>query len=125
MRRSGQGKRRPHNKRGPMRRGGGRNHSFESTGPDVKLRGTAQQVADRYVGLARDATSSGDPVAAENYLQHAEHYQRIVNEQHAKQAVERAAMEQRERGEREERDQPRPAPDEGGSGGESEGDRAP
>ena len=52
--------------------------SFESNGPDVKVRGTAAHVAEKYMSLARDAQSSGDPVAAENYLQHAEHYYRIV-----------------------------------------------
>jgi len=52
--------------------------SFESNGPDVKVRGTAAHIADKYMTLARDAQSSGDPVAAENYLQHAEHYYRIV-----------------------------------------------
>jgi hypothetical protein len=52
--------------------------SFESNGPDVKIRGTALHIAEKYVQLARDAQSSGDRVAAENYLQHAEHYYRIV-----------------------------------------------
>src|SRR3954452_6996085 len=52
--------------------------SYESNGPDVKIRGTAQHIADKYAQLARDAQSSGDPVAAENYLQHAEHYYRII-----------------------------------------------
>lgn len=52
---------------------------MESNGPNVKLRGTAVQVYDKYQGLARDATSSGDRVAAENYFQHAEHYFRIMN----------------------------------------------
>lgn len=52
--------------------------SYESNGPDVKIRGTAQQVADKYTTLARDAHSSGDRVMAENYLQHAEHYNRII-----------------------------------------------
>src|SRR3978361_2187687 len=47
---------------------------FESNGPDIKIRGTASHVAEKYVQLARDARSSGDPVAAENYSQHAEHY---------------------------------------------------
>src|SRR6266852_1268442 len=51
---------------------------FESNGPDVKIRGTASHVAEKYVQLARDAQSSGDPVAAENYLQHAEHYFRLI-----------------------------------------------
>jgi hypothetical protein len=52
--------------------------SYESNGPDVKVRGTAQHVAEKYLQLARDAQSSGDPVAAENYFQHAEHYYRIL-----------------------------------------------
>ena len=52
--------------------------SFESNGGDVKIRGTALHIAEKYVQLARDASSSGDRVAAENYLQHAEHYYRIL-----------------------------------------------
>lgn len=52
--------------------------SYESNGPDVKIRGTAQQVAEKYTTLARDAQSAGDRVMAENYLQHAEHYNRII-----------------------------------------------
>lgn len=52
--------------------------SFESSGPDVKIRGTPSHIAEKYVSLARDALSSGDPVLAENYLQHAEHYNRII-----------------------------------------------
>jgi hypothetical protein len=52
--------------------------SFESTGPDVKIRGTPAHIAEKYMTLARDALSSGDPVLAENYLQHAEHYNRII-----------------------------------------------
>ncbi len=52
--------------------------TYESNGPDVKIRGSAQQVADKYTTLARDAQSSGDRVMAENYLQHAEHYNRII-----------------------------------------------
>jgi hypothetical protein len=68
------------------RRGRGRNRksqnplsrSFESNGPDVKIRGTPAHIAEKYISLARDALSSGDPVLAENYLQHAEHYSRII-----------------------------------------------
>src|SRR5262249_34183429 len=68
------------------RRGRGRNRkshnplsrSFESNGPDVKIRGTPAHIAEKYLSLARDAQSSGDPVLAENYLQHAEHYSRII-----------------------------------------------
>ncbi len=51
---------------------------FESNGPDIKIRGTASHVAEKYVQLARDARSSGDPVASENYYQHAEHYFRLI-----------------------------------------------
>ena len=51
---------------------------YESNGPDIKIRGTASHVAEKYVQLARDAQSSGDPVAAENYYQHAEHYFRMI-----------------------------------------------
>jgi hypothetical protein len=64
-------------------RGGGKSHNpltrvYESNGPDVKIRGTANHVAEKYIQLARDATASGDPVAAENYYQHAEHYFRLI-----------------------------------------------
>ena len=51
---------------------------YESNGPDVKVRGTAQTIADKYLQLGRDAQSSGDIVMAESYFQHAEHYLRIV-----------------------------------------------
>jgi hypothetical protein len=51
---------------------------YESNGPDVKIRGTASHVAEKYIQLARDAQSSGDPVGAENYFQHAEHYFRMI-----------------------------------------------
>src|SRR5262249_38954326 len=51
---------------------------YESNGPDIKIRGTASHVADKYMQLARDAQASGDPVAAENYFQHAEHYFRMI-----------------------------------------------
>ena len=51
---------------------------FESNGPDIKIRGTASHIAEKYLQLARDARSSGDPVAAENYYQHAEHYFRSM-----------------------------------------------
>ncbi len=51
---------------------------YESNGPDVKIRGTPSHIAEKYIQLARDAQSSGDPVAAENYYQHAEHYFRLI-----------------------------------------------
>lgn len=52
--------------------------TYESNGPDVKIRGTAQHVADKYAQLARDAQASGDPISSENYFQHAEHYYRMI-----------------------------------------------
>ncbi|WP_350335411.1 DUF4167 domain-containing protein [Coralliovum pocilloporae] len=52
--------------------------TYESNGPDVKIRGTALHIADKYLALSRDAQAAGDRVIAENYLQHAEHYSRIV-----------------------------------------------
>ncbi len=52
--------------------------NFESNGPDVKIRGTAAHIAEKYTSLARDALAAGDIVGAENYLQHAEHYNRII-----------------------------------------------
>src|SRR5512132_1460895 len=51
---------------------------YESNGPDVKIRGTASHIAEKYIQLARDAQGSGDPVGAENYFQHAEHYFRLI-----------------------------------------------
>jgi len=66
-----------------IRHGGGipmnRNHVFDSNGPDLRVRGTAQQLFEKYLQLGRDATSSGDRVMAESYFQHAEHYFRILN----------------------------------------------
>ncbi len=61
--------------------------SYELNGPDVKIRGNAQHVAEKYLQLARDAHTGGDPVAAENYLQHAEHYFRIIAAAQAAQAL--------------------------------------
>jgi Domain of unknown function (DUF4167) len=65
----GRGGRKPQN---PLAR------NFESNGPDVKIRGTAAHIAEKYMSLARDSLASGDMVAAESYLQHAEHYNRII-----------------------------------------------
>lgn len=56
----------------------GLHRNYESNGPDVKVRGHAQHIAEKYLQLARDAQSSGDRVMAENYLQHAEHYFRVL-----------------------------------------------
>jgi len=70
--------------------------TYESNGPDVKIRGSAQQVADKYAALARDAQSSGDRVMAENYLQHAEHYNRIIAAATAQAQAQRESREERE-----------------------------
>jgi hypothetical protein len=51
---------------------------YESNGPDVKIRGNPSLIAEKYIQLARDAQASGDPVSAENYYQHAEHYYRLI-----------------------------------------------
>jgi Domain of unknown function (DUF4167) len=76
--RNGQNKR----MRGRNRKGGHHQNPlsrmYESNGPDVKIRGTASHVAEKYLQLARDSQSSGDPIAAENYYQHAEHYFRLI-----------------------------------------------
>lgn len=64
--------------------GGGipnRNQVFDSNGPEGRIRGNAHQVLEKYLSLARDASSQGDRVAAENYYQHAEHYFRVINAQ--------------------------------------------
>lgn len=54
------------------------NRQLETNGPDTKFRGTASYIHERYLALARDAQSSGDRVLSENYLQHADHYFRLV-----------------------------------------------
>lgn len=84
----------------------GPNRSFESNGPSVKLRGTAVQVYDKYLALARDATSSGDRIAAENFFQHAEHYFRLMAA-NAEQQQQRAESGQRRDGGGGERNKPR------------------
>lgn len=55
-----------------------RHQNFDSNGPDVRIRGNAWQVQEKYLALARDAAASGDRITAENYLQHADHYFRII-----------------------------------------------
>lgn len=67
------------------------NRVFDSSGPEGKVRGTPQQIIDKYTVLARDAQLAGDRVAAENFLQHSEHYTRMLNEAQAEQAREAEA----------------------------------
>ncbi len=83
-----------------------RNHVFDSNGPDVRLRGTSQQLFEKYLQLGRDATSAGDRVMAESYFQHAEHYFRILN-----------AMQQQAQGQ----GQPQPQGQPNGNGGQRRG----
>ena len=90
LKRSRRGGRRPqhaggggggHNNNNNNNNGGGGhnpNRTFDSSGPEVKIRGSASNVYEKYLQLARDANASGDRVMAENYLQHAEHYYRIM-----------------------------------------------
>ena len=92
MKRSRRGGRRPqHNNGGGGGGGNGGggynpNRTFDSSGPEIKIRGSAAHVYEKYLQLARDANSSGDRVTAENYLQHAEHYYRIMAAAAAQQA---------------------------------------
>ena len=85
VKRSRRGGRRPqngHNGHGGGGGGGGGgfnpNRTYDSTGPEVKIRGAASHVYEKYLQLARDANAAGDRIMAENYLQHAEHYFRIM-----------------------------------------------
>lgn len=70
---------RNHNNNG-RRSPSNRVHTYDSNGPDVRIRGNAFQINEKYLALARDAAAAGDRVLAESYLQHAEHYQRLINE---------------------------------------------
>lgn len=78
--------------------------NYESNGPDVKIRGSAQQIAEKYATLARDAQSSGDRVMAENYLQHAEHYNRIIAAAQAQMPIQNAPQNRDEFDDDEDRD---------------------
>jgi len=94
VKRSRRGGRRPqHGGNGGGGGGGGNNGSgfnpnrtYDSSGPEVKIRGSASHVYEKYLQLARDANSGGDRIMAENYLQHAEHYYRIMAAAAAQQA---------------------------------------
>jgi Domain of unknown function (DUF4167) len=96
VKRSRRGGRRPHNSGNGGGSGGNNNNNngggfnpnrtYDSSGPEVKIRGSASHVYEKYLQLARDANSSGDRIMAENYLQHAEHYYRIMAAAAAQQA---------------------------------------
>jgi len=83
------------------------NRALDSNGPDVKVRGTASTIYEKYTTLARDAASSGNRVKAESYRQHAEHYLRVMNAQEAakQEAREKAEAERAARGETESDDE--------------------
>ena len=70
------------------------NRVFDSSGPEGKVRGTPQQIIEKYQMLARDAQLSNDRVAAENFLQHAEHYTRMLAEATREMAAEQEARQQ-------------------------------
>ena len=86
-----------------------RNHVFDSNGPDLRIRGTSQQLFEKYLQLGRDATSGGDRVMAESYFQHAEHYFRILN------AMNQAAQQNQQNGQQQPGGQRRPYGNEDGS----------
>ncbi len=93
------------------RRSGGNNNNnnsnpnrhFESNGPDVRIRGSAQQILDKYLQYARDAQTAGDRVKAEALFQHAEHYARIVAVFEAQKEEQRKEREARDAARAEER----------------------
>ncbi|GBQ86842.1 hypothetical protein AA0535_1126 [Asaia krungthepensis NRIC 0535] len=98
-----------------------RNHVFDSNGPDMRVRGTAQQLFEKYLQLGRDATGTGDRILAEAYFQHAEHYFRILNAM--TQAAQQSQMERQERHQQRARahnDQDDRRQDEGSAENESE-----
>ncbi len=87
-----------------------RTHIFDSNGPDMRLRGTAQQLFEKYLQLGRDATGSGDRVMAESYFQHAEHYFRILN------AMSQAQQQQHSQGNPQQNRRYQNGPEQGDSG---------
>lgn len=94
-----------------------RNHVFDSNGPDMRLRGTAQQLFEKYLQLGRDATSAGDRVMAESYFQHAEHYFRILN------AMNQAQQQNQQQHQGGRRFQNGPEPQEAGANAEGTGEQ--
>lgn len=87
--RHGSSNRRQRNRNNNRRGNQQRTQVFDSNGPDVRIRGTAHQVAEKYLALAKDANSAGDRIMAENYYQHAEHYIRIITENNGKFSAEK------------------------------------
>lgn len=77
--RHGASGRRQRNRGGNRRGGNQRTQVFDSNGPDVRIRGTAHQIFEKYTALAKDAAGMGDRIMEQSYLQHAEHYMRLIN----------------------------------------------
>jgi hypothetical protein len=113
------------------------NRTYDSSGPEVKIRGSASHVYEKYLQLARDANSGGDRIMAENYLQHAEHYYRIMAATAAQQAqyqAQQAAQNPQNHGQQQPQSQGQPLPAQGASStpsfslteerGEEEGEEA-
>ncbi|WP_245825048.1 DUF4167 domain-containing protein [Neoasaia chiangmaiensis] len=103
-----------------------RNHVFDSNGPDLRIRGTAQQLFEKYLQLGRDATGTGDRILAEAYFQHAEHYFRILNamaqaaQQSQIERQERQQQRQRHYAEQQEERRPQDEESEGAEGGDEQ-----
>ncbi len=97
------------NRNNNNRSGGGNvvNRVFDSSGPESKVRGTPQQIIDKYNQLARDSQLSGDRVATENFQQHAEHYLRMLGEAMREQEAKREQQEAQNRDRQAERDRER------------------
>ncbi|WP_297773567.1 DUF4167 domain-containing protein [uncultured Roseovarius sp.] len=96
------------------------NRVFDSSGPEGKVRGTPQQIIEKYNQLARDAQLAGDRVATENFQQHAEHYLRLLGEAQKEQDARREEQERQNRERQAERDRDRDRNDRQG-GGDAEG----
>ncbi|MDU8926557.1 DUF4167 domain-containing protein [Alisedimentitalea sp. MJ-SS2] len=99
------------------------NRVFDSSGPEGKVRGTPQQIIDKYNQLARDAQLSGDRVALENFQQHAEHYQRMLSAAQRELEARREQQEQQNRERQAERDRERAARQERESNGGQPADK--
>ncbi|MGI9355621.1 MAG: DUF4167 domain-containing protein [Rhizobiaceae bacterium] len=98
------------------------NRSMESNGPDVRIRGTAAHIAEKYTQMARDSITSGDTVAAESYWQHAEHYNRLIAVAQAAQAEEQAKRDEERAKRQEEHEKRQEARQKNRSDGDDDGD---
>ena len=102
------------------------NRVFDSSGPEGKVRGTPQQIIDKYNQLARDSQLSGDRVATENFQQHAEHYMRLLSVAQKEQDAKREEQERHNRERQADRDRERAQRQERESNGsDQQGDEQP